>query len=1054
MIELLITSSLLILAVLAARALLTGRISRRMQYALWGLVLLRLLLPVSLPQSRASVLNALPDTAQVSLARPEEFSDETLPVPVDTKVQTGTALETDLAQTSGMQAGISGGIADTSGSEPHPEWSLNPAALLPLVWAAGAVLTGGALLWANLRFSLRLRRERCQLDLAPEQTGGLPVYLCHDLASPCLHGLLYPAIYLNPAALESPDRLEFVLAHEKTHHRHRDHIWGALRCVLLAVYWFDPLVWWAAAASKRDCELACDEAVTAAMEEARRRDYGRCLVELIPWRVPGTALLAATSMSGSAGAMQRRLKAIVTAKKPRRAAIALTLAGAVLLTACTFTGAMGKTIASADDLIGEGETVRRRVSWQQESGTQEIILVQASAPEGETLQDGQGWFKLYYWNSTRDNTAENTLYYEGQLSYRYPIQVIALNPDGSTSDYSQPTADDTVQLLNVYLYQPDASYSRYDWQDGMLSDLALKVSAPGPLAEGEDPSMQDTMLEQLACSLRPVEGGIQFTIPAAGEWTGADWRLGLYRMDGEAITRDLPEAFTSQNWQPGQSYLVPYSCLADGPVALMAWLADEPGSDVLAENASIAVYDPFAMATNIYEGAYAHITGQTRSEEERLRMLPDPDFQREETDRQQALEQLWASCTWQDGNLTFTIPEGISPENEELRVYWAEPGTGMLNTTDWDDYGISMTLNRNGGSSTLAIDEQGLLAGQTWQPGDTITVNGTGRGDRSQPVLALRDKASRLEQQIRLPASAQPLPAATPEPTDPGSIAPQADYEFYDVEPAQNEEFHQRLDALLEGIQYSQGGPLTVTIPETAEPGEWELRLVRYNESRGSWTIVSAGLPDAFVRQGWQPGQQETVDAETMAASSWKMEAKNTVLGGWAQFRLGLSGTPLAPTPTPVNPGADQQAQARADAAEQQYENWVASQSTYRPTPTPHADRLSGRRGLPGGPGALPGHAGAGRPHPGAGGVADSAPRGRDPGRGRSGHHRQLRGNPPALSETKAKRVCASLFCCMGAGPGQASSRLRRRGRCRARMSTAAAGSKGRLVCWAHAGME
>lgn len=952
MIELLITSSLLILAVLAARALLAGRISRRMQYALWGLVLLRLLLPVSLPQSRASVLNALPDTAQVSLARPEEFSGETLPVPVDTEVQTGTAPETDLAQpaTGGMQAGISGGVADiaddTSGSEPHPEWSLNPAALLPVIWAAGAVLTGGAMLWANLRFSLRLRRERCQLDLEPEITGGLPVYLCHELASPCLHGLIHPAIYLNPAALESRERLDFVLAHEKTHYRHKDHIWGALRCVLLAMYWFDPLVWWAAAASKRDCELACDETVTAAMEEARRRDYGRCLVELIPRRVPGTALLAATSMSGSAGAMQRRLKAIVTAKKPRRAAIALTLAGAVLLTACTFTGAKAKTIASADDLIGEGETVRRRVSWQQESGTQEIILVQASAaPEGETLQDGQGWFKLYYWNSSRENTAENTLYYEGRLSYRYPIQVIALNPDGSTSDYSQPTADDTVHLLNVYLYQPDASYSRYDWQDGMLSDLALKVSAPGPLAEGEDPSMQDTMLEQLACSLRPVEGGIQFTIPAAGEWTGADWRLGLYRMDGEAITRDLPEAFTSQNWQPGQSYLVPYSCLADGPVALMAWLADEPGSDVLAENASIAVYDPFAMATNIYEGAYAQITGQTRSEEERLRMLPDPDFQREETDRQQALEQLWASCTWQDGNLTFTIPEGLSPENEELRVYWAEPGTGMLNTTDWDDYGISMTLNRNGGSSTLAIDEQGLLAGQTWQPGDTITVNGTGRGDRSQPVLALRDKASRLEQQIRLPASAQPLPAATPEPTDPGSIAPQADYEFYDVEPAQNEEFHQRLDALVEGIQYSQGGPLTVTIPETAEPGEWELRLMRYNESRGSWTIVSAGLPDAFVRQGWQPGQQETVDAETMAASSWKMEAKNTVLGGWVQFRLGLSGTPLAPTPTPIRPEADQQ--ARADEAEQQYENWVASQSTYRPTPTPMPIDSLGGEGYP-----------------------------------------------------------------------------------------------------------
>ena len=311
--ELLITSSLLILAVLAARALLAGRISRRMQYALWGLVLLRLLLPVSLPQSRASVLNALPDTAQVSLmasAQPER--GEALPAPVDTVMQneTDTAPETDLAQpaeTGGTQAGLSGGDSDAAASGvQHPEWSLNPAALLPVIWAAGALLTGGALVWANLRFSLRLRRERCLPDITPGRTGGLPVYLCHDLASPCLHGLLHPAIYLNPAALESRERLDFVLAHEKAHHRHKDHIWGALRCFVLAVYWFDPLVWWAAAVSKRDCELACDEAVTLSMEEARRRDYGRCLVELIPRRAPGTALLAATSMRGTAPPLQQR----------------------------------------------------------------------------------------------------------------------------------------------------------------------------------------------------------------------------------------------------------------------------------------------------------------------------------------------------------------------------------------------------------------------------------------------------------------------------------------------------------------------------------------------------------------------------------------------------------------------------------------------------------------------------------------------------------------------------------------------------------------------------
>lgn len=956
MLELLITSSLLILAVLAARALLAGRISRRMQYALWGLVLLRLLLPVSLPQSRASVLNALPGTVQVSLmtsAQPQP--GETLPVPVDTAMQneTDTAPETDLAQpaTGGAQAGISGGVAEidagTSGSEAHPEWSLNPAALLPVVWAAGTLLTGGAMLWANLRFSLQLRRERCLLDLDPERTGGLPVYLCHDLASPCLHGLVHPAIYLNPAALQSPDRLEFVLAHEKAHHRHRDHLWGALRCFVLAAYWFDPLVWWAAAVSKRDCELACDEAVTASMEEARRRDYGRCLVELIPRRAPGTALLAATSMSGTARSMQQRLKAIVTAKKPRRAAIALTLAGAVLLTACTFTGAREKTIASPDELIGEGETVRRRVSWQQESGTQEIILVQASAaPEGESLRDGQGWFRLYYWNSNRDNTAENTLHYEGRLSNRQPIQVIAQFADGSMGDYARPTADDTVQLLEVHLYQSNGDSVWYDWRSGELSaqpEETPEYNTP----ESATASIQDDVLQQLVGSLQSAEGGIRFTIPAVAGWTGEDWNLTLWRLDGgegEAIIQGLPEVFTSQDWQPGQSYLVPADCLTDGPVTLIVRLSNEPGQDVLTGNMAIAVHDVFSMATGIYGDQTAHQSIRTRTDAELIAEYPASE--REQSERQQALEQLWASCIWQEQNFTFTIPADLSPNEVELRFGWANGSTFMFSEISWGERGIRLKLNRSSADITMVSDEQGLFTGQTWQPGDTITVNGAGRGN-VQPVLLLRDKTTREEQKIWLPASAQPLPTVIPAPGDPGSAAPQADYEFYNVEPAQTEKFQQRLDALVKNLQYEQGGPLTVTIPETAESGEWELRLLRYNESRGSWTVVSAGLPDAFVSQGWQPGQQATVDAETMAGSSWKMEAKNTVLGGWVQFRLGLSGTPLAPTPTPIRPEADQQ--ARADEAEQQYENWVASQSTLSPTPTPMPIDSLGGEGYPAG---------------------------------------------------------------------------------------------------------
>nr|WP_276871193.1 M56 family metallopeptidase [Fournierella massiliensis] len=692
MIELLITSSLLILAVLAARVLLAGRISRRMQYALWGLVLLRLLLPVSLPQSRASVMNALPDTAQVSLvasAQPER--GETLPVPVDTEVQTGTAPETDLAQTAtgGTQAGISGGIADTSGSEPHPEWSLNPAALLPVVWAAGAVLTGGALLWANLRFSLRLRRERCQLDLEPEITGGLPVYLCHELASPCLHGLIHPAIYLNPAALESRERLDFVLAHEKTHYRHKDHLWGALRCVLLAVYWFDPLVWWAAAASRRDCELACDEAVTAAMEEARRRDYGRCLVELIPRRVPGTALLAATSMSGSAGAMQRRLKAIVTAKKPRRAAIALTLAGAVLLTACTFTGAKG--ITSARDYLAEGETEWKLCALGDESRMQELLVARAPAPEGEPLAEGEEYVKVYYWDSAAEPEADALRFagkvQNGSLEVKWSAEEPGSDDVVPLEEYRGNEDPAQVQELIVTLLQPDGTQLEFT----LFQQWAMLQMDYPPLSEWPELVWELMDLNtELANSIHPEGDAIRFTIPAGLKDRPEHWRLALVwtptgEIERTEITEGVPEPFASGEWEPGQEYAIPLDALPTGNegTAMLQLLIEE--KDV----APLPI-----ILLNDYQRLTAPLFS-TQSEEEN----PTGDAL---VEYQAAMTAFSETVQWNPDtrDFTFTIPETAAPGEWKLELSQRNPQRGSWVTCS------------------------ALLPDAEPQPGETVTLKG------------------------------------------------------------------------------------------------------------------------------------------------------------------------------------------------------------------------------------------------------------------------------------------------------------------------------------------
>ena len=267
--EILLTSSVLILALLLLRLLFRKTISRRVQYALWGLVALRLPVPVSLPAMEHNVLTAAePVTARITdpalyvtpyretivSAPPGVFQT---PAPyqsfrVDTATEDSTVTFTD-------------GEHVTHSIEYKSQIPLTP--VLKAVWHAGMYVMAAWFLLANLRFLLRLRRSRKPY---PVENCPYPVYLTAELPSPCLFGLFHPAVYLTPAAVESPETLRHVLIHETTHARHLDPLWSLLRCVCLAVYWFDPLVWIAAIVSRRDCELACDEGALQRLGEAGR----------------------------------------------------------------------------------------------------------------------------------------------------------------------------------------------------------------------------------------------------------------------------------------------------------------------------------------------------------------------------------------------------------------------------------------------------------------------------------------------------------------------------------------------------------------------------------------------------------------------------------------------------------------------------------------------------------------------------------------------------------------------------------------------------------------
>ena len=344
MTELLITSSALILAVLALRRLFRGRISRRAQYALWGLVLLRLLLPVNLPAVEFSLLSAAEPAGQAVSERLEGQAVYRVPLESpspEPSPESGTAApaEPGPAPVQTIPAPKSSESGEDAFRYPVAvERVVTAADLLTALWIAGMAAMAAWFLGTNLRFWRKLRQGR-----TPYTVDGCPypVYLMAEgLPSPCLFGLLRPAIYLTPAAVASPERLRHVIAHESAHVRHLDPLWSLLRSVCLTVWWFNPLVWVAACVSRADGELACDESAVRSLGETERIPYGRTLLALIPVRrSPASPLLSATTMTADKRRLKERITRIAQGGQPKAAALILVLALALTACAVTFTGA-------------------------------------------------------------------------------------------------------------------------------------------------------------------------------------------------------------------------------------------------------------------------------------------------------------------------------------------------------------------------------------------------------------------------------------------------------------------------------------------------------------------------------------------------------------------------------------------------------------------------------------------------------------------------------------------------------------------------------------------
>ena len=331
MMQWIVSSSVLILVVIALRYVLRGKLSLRMQYALWLLVLVRLLVPVSFGASDLSVMNAVPErapTVQQGIYRQDIIGERN-----DAPANAGTVGIPAQSMSEAAPPNLVQNVTTATVTAPTVE-KTDWARIAKTVWLAGAAALGLVFLAVNLRFGKKLRRSRERVE---ETDACLPVYESGETDTPCLFGVAKPSIYVTPDTRTEAETLRYALAHEQTHYRHGDNLWAVLRGVCLALHWYNPLVWWAAELSRRDAELACDEATIRRIGESERAAYGRTLIRMTCEKRPAL-LVTATMMTDSGKGLKERISLLV--KKPKTAAytaVAVLLI-ACLSIACTFTG--------------------------------------------------------------------------------------------------------------------------------------------------------------------------------------------------------------------------------------------------------------------------------------------------------------------------------------------------------------------------------------------------------------------------------------------------------------------------------------------------------------------------------------------------------------------------------------------------------------------------------------------------------------------------------------------------------------------------------------------
>lgn len=333
-----LTASIAIVLLILLRFVLK-KAPKVISYALWGIVLFRLLCPVSIG-STFSAFNLFETPTEDSgfITSVIEY------VPTD-------IVHTEYPSVVVPVPGVSDAINEAL---PQGEEQLRADPLEALVSIATYVWMAGVLgmgIYSVMSYVQLRRKLRVVVPLREN------IFIADDIKSPFVVGLFRPKIYL-PCNLGEQEQ-EYIILHEKHHIKRLDHVMKALAFMALAIHWFNPLVWVAFILAGKDMEMSCDEAVIRQVGSDVRADYSASLLTL----ATGRRIIAGTPLAFGEGDTKGRIHNLSKWKKPAVWIVILSVILCVVLAVCLMTNpANGMHLYEIDDSRNYSDLLQERES--------------------------------------------------------------------------------------------------------------------------------------------------------------------------------------------------------------------------------------------------------------------------------------------------------------------------------------------------------------------------------------------------------------------------------------------------------------------------------------------------------------------------------------------------------------------------------------------------------------------------------------------------------------------------------------------------------------------